>query len=67
VNAKATSQGASEEAYHTVTANGNPAAFCLHVQMRRDKSGDYDAPGIAGGSYAQRAYVIRVGSRAGEC
>ncbi|KOV93140.1 hypothetical protein [Streptomyces sp. NRRL B-3648] len=67
VDAETTAPSASHEAYYTVTADGTPAAFCLHVRMTRDKSGDYDAPGIVGKPYPQRAYVFRVTSGTGEC
>ncbi|MGW2029985.1 hypothetical protein [Streptomyces sp. NPDC001811] len=67
VDAEATGPDASDEAHYTVTADGTPSAFCLHVRLRRDRSGDYEAPGIAGKSYPQYRYVWRVTSRAGEC
>lgn len=67
VDAEPTDPDASDETYYTVTADGTASAFCLHVRLKRDKSGDYEAPGIAGTSYPQYGYVFRVTSRAGEC
>ncbi|MEU3826248.1 hypothetical protein AB0F36_13130 [Streptomyces sp. NPDC029080] len=67
VDAALTGPKAPEEAYYTITADGTPTTFCLHVKIKRDKSDDYQAPGIAGGSYPQYAYVHDVTSRRGEC
>ncbi|MFI1365314.1 hypothetical protein [Streptomyces griseochromogenes] len=55
------------EAHYTVTADGTPSAFCMHVVLNRDKADDYEAPGIAGQTYPQHKYVFSVTSRAGQC
>ncbi|MFF8729831.1 hypothetical protein ACF073_25560 [Streptomyces sp. NPDC015171] len=67
VDATLTGPRAPKEAHYTITADGTPAAFCLHVKVNRKKDGDYEAPGIAGGSYPQYAYAFDVTSRKGDC
>ncbi|MEU5536530.1 hypothetical protein [Streptomyces sp. NPDC020362] len=67
VDATPTGPEKPNEAYYTVTADGTPSAFCMHVTLDRDKAGDYEAPGIGGQTYPQHKYVFSVTNRAGEC
>jgi hypothetical protein len=67
VDATPTSPEDSNEAYYNISAEGADPTFCMHVKVLRDKSGDYEAPGIAGGSPTQYKYVFKVVSSAGEC
>ncbi|WBO63483.1 hypothetical protein [Streptomyces camelliae] len=67
IDATPTGSGASNESHYTITADGTDASFCIRVKALRDKSGDYEAPSIAGGSSTQRKYVFRVTSAEGEC
>ncbi|WP_030749373.1 hypothetical protein [Streptomyces sp. NRRL S-31] len=67
VDAALTGPDASDEAYYTITADGAATAFCLHVTIRRDKSSDYEAPGIAGKTWPQRAYTFTATSHEDEC
>lgn len=57
------------DAYFTLSASGTSATFCTHIERTRSKKDDNEVPPIAGGkvTHTERAYVLGVSSRSGEC
>lgn len=69
VHAAPAPDNTAAHASYTVTANGADIAFCVTVDRTRNKKGDYQPPGIAGGSGTVTipSYSYAVASRQGTC
>ncbi|MEV3861034.1 hypothetical protein AB0J38_42835 [Streptomyces sp. NPDC050095] len=69
VNVTPAPTNSESDASFTLSASGTSATFCTHIQRTRSKKDDHTPPGIAGGesSITERAYVLGVASRVGEC